>query len=301
MNTLPPEQKLHSCLTIDVEEYFHIEAAHGHVSKSQWDTMPSRVANSVHKLLELMDQHNCRATFFILGDVARRCPQIAKTIANAGHEIASHGTNHDRLHRLNSITFAQDLTISKKILEDQTGQAVRGYRAPTFSVVPDTAWAIDVLLNAGFDYVASIFPVMHPAYGVPDAPVTPFYVTGPSGRKLLEVPPLVWEVGKKHVAVAGGGYFRLLPLWFMKRGLKQSLSQNRPAVLYFHPWEFDPDIPRLPLPLTGRLRTYLGLKSALRKLDHILSLPGREWTTMSSNLDHFHAMASNGKPYALAA
>ncbi len=301
MNTLSSDQKLHSCLTIDVEEYFHIEAAHGHISKSQWDKMPSRVANSVHKLLELMSRHNCQATFFILGDVAKRCPQLAKTIVDAGHEVASHGTNHDRLHRLNAVSFAQDLTISKKILEDQTGQPVLGYRAPTFSVVPQTAWAIDVLLNAGFAYDASIFPVMHPAYGVPDAPTQPFYVTGPSGRQLLEVPPLTWNVASKNVAVAGGGYFRLLPLWFMKRGLKQSLSQNRPAVLYFHPWEFDPDIPRLPLPLTGRLRTYIGLRSAMRKLDHILSLPGRQWTTMSSNLDHFRMIARGGQPYALAA
>ena len=300
MTHAPPTHKLHSYLTIDVEEYFHIEAAHGYVPKSQWDTMPSRVVNSVQLLLDLMAKHACHGTFFILGDVAKRCPKIAKAIADAGHEIASHGTNHDRLHRLDAVSFAQDLATSKKMLEDQTGQAVKGYRAPTFSVVPQTAWAIDVLLDAGFEYDASIFPVTHPAYGVPNAPITPFYVQSLTGRKLLEVPPLVWEVGKRHVAVAGGGYFRLLPLWFMKRGLKQAMRQRRPAVLYFHPWEFDPDIPRLPLPLTGRLRTYTGLKSAAAKLDHILSLPGREWTTMGSNLDAFREMADKQDAYVLS-
>lgn len=290
MTPPPPTNVLHSCLTIDVEEYFHIEAAHSQVPKSQWDTMPSRVANSVQLLLELMEQHNCRATFFILGDVAKRCPNVSKSIAKAGHEIASHGTNHDRLHRLNAVSFAQDLAESKKILEDQTGKAVIGYRAPTFSIVPKTAWAIDVLLEADFEYDASIFPVTHPAYGVPNAPITPFYVQSPKGKKLLEIPPLVWKLPLRNIAVAGGGYFRLLPLWFMKRGLKQAMAKHRPAVLYFHPWEFDPDIPRLPLSRIGKLRTYTGLKTAEAKLNHILEQPNMAWDSIQSYLPLFKKM-----------
>src|SRR5262245_11011828 len=206
------------CVSIDVEEYFHIEAAHGTVAKEKWNDWPSRVERNIDLLLDIYARLGRRGTFFILGDVARKHPSLARKIADAGHEIASHGTGHDRLHRLNASTFREDLMASKKLLEDQTGQRVIGYRAPTFSVVPQTAWAIDVLVESGFEYDASIFPVLHPAYGVPAAPDSPFMVRGrKDGSPILEIPPLTWAVGPRKLAVAGGGYFRLLPLWFMKR------------------------------------------------------------------------------------
>lgn len=292
-NTLP------RCLTIDVEEYFHIEAAHGRIQRSAWDDWPSRVQRNIDLLLHLFDRHNCRATFFILGDVARRTPALAPRIAAAGHEIASHGTGHDRLHRLDPPAFAEDIRTCKHLLEDQTGQAVIGYRAPTFSVVPETAWAVDVLVEQGFAYDSSIFPVYHPAYGVPSAPASPYHVRGRDrGATLLEAPPLTWRVGRKNLAVAGGGYFRLLPLWFMKRGLAQAQRQRRPAVLYFHPWEFDPDMPRMPLGRTGRIRTYTGLRSAADKLESILRSPGG-WTTMRDALDVFQALAQQRDTFDL--
>lgn len=264
-------------VTIDVEEYFHIEAAHGSIERKSWNTWPSRVERNVDLLLDLFDRHNQRGTFFILGDVARRQPKLAAKIAAAGHEVASHGTGHDRLHRLTPESFREDLHASKSLLEEQTGQQVVGYRAPTFSVVPATAWAIDVMVELGLQYDASIFPVTHPAYGVPAAPDRPYMVQGRDGATLLEVPPLTWSAMGKKLAVAGGGYFRLLPLALMKAGLRQAASEHRPAVLYFHPWEFDPDMPRMPLSMTGRIRTYTGLKSAAAKLSRIMSLPAR-WT-----------------------
>jgi len=183
-------------------------------------------------------------------------------------------------------------------------------RAPTFSVVPQTAWAIDVLAEAGFQYDASVFPVKHQWYGVPGAPDRPFLIQGPDGGRLLEVPPLTWSPGGvlKPIAasrggklpVAGGGYFRLLPLWFMKRGLRQAAQQGRPAILYFHPWEFDPDMPRMPLSFTGRLRTYTGLKSALSNLESIMATPGR-WRPIAQGLDEFRTQAESTAVFDLAA
>ena len=297
----PPADNLPlRCVTIDVEEYFHIEAAYGVIERSQWDTMPSRVDRNIDLLLELMRGHGLRGTFFILGDVARRNPAVVTRIADAGHEIASHGANHDRLHRLDRETFRQDLRTCKGLLEDRVGRAVVGYRAPTFSLVPQTAWAIDVLLECGFQYDSSIYPVHHPLYGVPAAPDRPFHVrAAPDRPSIFEIPPLTLRVSGKNFAVAGGGYFRLLPLWFMKRGLAQAAGENRPSILYFHPWEFDPDMPRLPLKLLGRVRTYTGLKSAARRLDSILSQPAR-WSPIGEALDDLRHFAEGQTVFTLS-
>lgn len=287
------------CVSIDVEEYFHIEAAHGTVARSKWNDWPSRVERNIDLLLALFERRKQRGTFFILGDVAKRNPTVARRIAAAGHEVASHGTGHDRLHRLNPQTFREDLLTSKQILEDQTGKAVVGYRAPTFSVTPETAWAIDVLIECGFEYDASVFPVLHPLYGVPAAPDRPFLIASKAGAAtLLEVPPLTWSFAGRKLAVAGGGYFRLLPLWFMRRGLKQAGTQRRPAVLYFHPWEFDPEMPRMPLKFTGRLRTYTGLATAEARLEHIMSQPAR-WTPIAESLDELRGMAEKTGTFPL--
>lgn len=288
-------------LTIDVEEYFHIEAAHGHVPRSDWHRMELRAERSVEQLLALCERYNVRGTFFILGDVARRCPMLAPRIADAGHEVACHGNGHDHLSRLDARTFRNDVIKAKHLLEDQTNLRVMGYRAPTFSITDHTAWAVDVLHELGFRYDSSVFPVKHPNYGVHDAPDWPFMVAhGVRGPGLLEVPPLVWRCGSRNVPVAGGGYFRLLPLWFMKRGLAQAAAEGRPAVLYFHPWEFDPEIPRLPLSLLGRVRTYTGLGSSLKRLESILKLPG-SWAPLSEHFIQLHALARRDEPFRLAA
>lgn len=288
------------CLSVDVEEYFHIEAAYRTIPRADWDQWPSRVEASVDLLLDLFARHGRPATFFILGHVAKRHPAMVRRIAQAGHEIASHGTGHDRLHRLTVESFREDLHASKALLEDLTGQQVTGYRAPTFSVTPPTAWAVDVLLDEGFTYDGSIFPVRHPSYGVPSAPNKPFMVQSRAdGESLLELPPLTLTWGGKNLPVAGGGYFRLLPMWFMKRGLKEAAVAGRPAVLYFHPWEFDPGIPAMGLPLTGRLRTYTGLKSAARKLESIIRHDA-DWLTMAQVAQQWRSYAQSQPVFTLA-
>ncbi len=287
------------CLSIDVEDYYQIESAYHVIPKSDWDHWPARVERNTDLLLELFARHGRKGTFFVLGSMARKHPTLVRRIVAGGHEIASHGTMHDRLHRLNAESFREDLHASKVILEDQAQQPVIGYRAPTFSVTPQTAWAIDVLHREGFQYDASIFPVHHPLYGIPGAPDQPFYVRGHAqGATLLEVPALTWKVGKKKLAVAGGGYFRLLPLWFMQRGLQQAAQQHRPAVLYFHPWEFDADLPRMPLKFTGRLRTYTGLKRAAHRLEKIMQQPAR-WCALREVLDELHTMAKRVPTWTL--
>lgn len=289
------------CISIDVEDYYHIEAAFGRVARSNWASLPGRVSANVDFLLERFAEHNQHGTFFMLGDAASRHPGLALRIAQAGHEIACHGYAHDHLIRLNRESFRHDVLRAKQLLEDQTGQAVIGYRAPTFSVTRRTSWAVEVLLEAGFRYDSSVFPVRHPAYGEPKAPRRPFMLQGDcAGALLLETPPLTWRVAGRNLPVAGGGYFRLLPLWLMQRGLAQAAAQNRPAILYFHPWEFDPAAPRLPLSLIGRWRTYTGLKTAARKLDRIMSQPA-QWSPICKILDHCRAQAQQHAPFYLCA
>lgn len=287
------------CVSIDVEEYVHVEVARGVVDFNQWDDWPSRVERNVDLLLTLFDACGLRGTFFILGHVAQRHESMVKRIAQAGHEIASHGSNHQRLHQLNTETFRADVLACKKLLEDQTGQHVRGYRAPTFSVVRQTAWAIDVLVELGFEYDASIFPIRHPWYGVPTTPMSPFMVRNGSGPALLEVPPLVYRLGSWNLPAAGGGYFRLLPLVLMQWALAQACRQGRPAILYFHPWEFDPQMPRMPLSVTGRIRTYTGLRRAQSRLECIMRRSSR-WSPIGDVLGELRVLADMHPVFDLA-
>ncbi len=287
------------CISVDVEEYFHIEAAYEVIGPGRWESWPSRVERGVDTLLGLFDRCDQRGTFFILGDVARRSPTVVRRIADAGHEIASHGTNHDRLHRLTPETFREDVATSQKRLADVTGCAVIGYRSPSWSLTRQTAWAVDVLVELGFTYDASVFPINRSGYGVGDAPLEPFMIQGrPGGATLLEVPALVWHTPLKNIPVAGGGYFRLLPLWLMRCGLKQAAKQRRPAVLYYHPWEFDPDQPRMPLTWKNRIRTYTGLRRAAARLERIMGQPGG-WAPIGHMLDTLHRQASAGEVFCL--
>ncbi len=286
-------------ISIDVEEYFQIEAAYTMVGPKRWGYWPSRVEHCMDHLLDLFDRTQIRATFFFLGSIAERHPGLAKRCAELGHEIASHGSMHDRLHRLNPESMREDVRASKQLLEDQIGKPVLGYRAPTWSVTRKTDWAIDVLAEAGFTYDASVFPVSHPTYGIPDAPNRPYYIQSSSGStRLLEVPPLTWHLAGRNLAVAGGGYFRLLPLTLMMRGLRQAQAEQRPAILYFHPWEFDPGMPRMPLNTTGRLRTYTGLRSATARLEKVIRRFD-QWSTIGDNLDRFTQMAGNADVFTL--
>jgi polysaccharide deacetylase family protein (PEP-CTERM system associated) len=255
-------------LTFDVEEHNRIEAAVGLVvSEGLKADYRQRLDSTTRWILDCLAERSILATFYVVGEIARHNPALVRAMSEAGHEVASHSQEHRRLHRLNSASFRADLRRSKETLEQVTGKPVVGFRAPTFSVTRETAWAVDVLAEERFLYDSSVYPVWHDRYGVPDAPRTPFWLAGRS-HSILELPPATLRVGGSQLAVGGGGYFRLFPLFLMQKGIGQLTrgSHAAPAVLYFHPWEFDPDQPRLPLSAVGRFRTYVGLSRTQGRL-----------------------------------
>jgi polysaccharide deacetylase family protein (PEP-CTERM system associated) len=270
---LLPPGGLETILSFDVEEHFRIEAAAGvPVGVELRARYRERLDHSTRWLLDQLTEHDLRATFFIVGQVARRNPSLVRAIYRAGHEVASHGWDHRRIHTFRPAAFREDVLRSTSVLEQLTGTAVHGYRAPTFSVTRQTAWALDVLAEAGLTYDSSIYPVWHDRYGVPRAPRTPFRAAGPR-HALLELPPATLRLGGWNLPVGGGGYFRLLPSFLLGLALRQVRLQGRPpvAMLYFHPWEFDPGQPRLPMRWLNRFRTYVGLRRAGPRLQALLS------------------------------
>jgi polysaccharide deacetylase family protein (PEP-CTERM system associated) len=260
-------------LSFDVEEHHRIEAAHGlDVAASLKGTYAERMVRATEWLLEQLAEGNVRATFFILGEVGANHPRLVRSIHQAGHEVASHGWDHRRIVVMTRDEFREDVRQSQDALEQACGAAVVGYRAPTFSLVRKTAWALDVLAELGILYDSSIYPVRHDRYGVPDAPQGPFLARG--GRhQLLEIPPATLRIGGVNVPVGGGGYFRLLPWPVMKLALACSRRDPRsgPTILYFHPWEFDPDQSRLPLSPLNRFRTYVGINHTRRRMLQVIS------------------------------
>ncbi len=263
---------LPAVLSFDVEEHHRIESARGvEVSSTLREHYSQRMEDSTRWLLDELHAAGVRATFFILGQAARARPALARAVHEAGHEVASHGWDHRRLHQLSPASFREDLRLSKDALEQAAGAPVRGYRAPTFSLVPQTAWAIDVLAESKFFYDSSIYPVRHDRYGVPTAPRGPFVLQGREGE-VLEIPPATARLGGLNLPIGGGGYFRLLPSALMRRALDHSRRDpdTGATMLYFHPWEFDPDQPRLPLKRLNKFRTYVGLRRSRARLARLL-------------------------------
>jgi polysaccharide deacetylase family protein (PEP-CTERM system associated) len=260
-------------LSFDVEEHHRIEAASGLACPPGLQAeYAARMEAVTRRLLDRLHDRGAKATFFVVGAVARSHPALVRAIHAAGHEVASHSFDHRRVHRFTPATFRDDLLASKDALEQATGAPVVGFRAPTFSVVRQTAWAIDVLAEAGFRYDSSVFPVRHDRYGVPDAPRGPFLAVG-DRAELVELPPATLRLGGLNLPVGGGGYFRLFPLGVLTAGVRQLTRGRAPAVatLYFHPWEFDPDQPRLPLSRLSRWRTYVGTRRTFGRLDRLLA------------------------------
>ncbi len=258
-------------LSFDVEEHDRIEAA-AQIScpPEQKQVYAARMESTTRKILDQLAAAQTTATFYIVGEIATTHPKLVQEIAAAGHEIGSHSWNHQRVHRFTPETFREDLRRSIDALEQTAGIKVHGFRAPTFSVMRETAWAVDVLAESGLRYDSSIFPVRHDRYGVPDAPRTPFFLQGERGR-ILELPPTTWRMFGQNVPVAGGGYFRLFPLAFMRAGVNQLARGAHPlGMLYFHPWEFDPDQPKLPLKKLSRWRTYVGIGKSVSRLGKLL-------------------------------
>lgn len=256
--------------TIDVEEYFQVENLRAAAPPSAWESFPARVEGAIERLLDLCEKTRTRATFFVLGWIAERRPRLIERIAARGHEIASHGYNHEMLTALDPERFRRDLARARAAIEDAAQRRIEGYRAPTWSIMRGTEWALDVLIEEGYRYDSSIFPVRHDRYGDPAAPIAPQRRVRASGS-IVELPPLVFRALGANWPAAGGGYLRLLPLAWTRLALRQAVRAGRPAVLYVHPWEIDADQPRLAVGALRALRHYAGIGGVERKLARLLS------------------------------
>lgn len=266
---------LTNVLTIDVEDYFQVSAFERCVDRERWDCYPLRVEENTGRILDLMEARGVKGTFFVLGWVARRCPELVREIHRRGHEVACHGYGHQRVTQLSRPAFREDVRVSKALLEELTGEAVLGYRAPSYSIAPATLWAFDELVDAGYRYDSSVFPIRHDLYGIPDWPRFPFLLrragegwepgTDPEGNydgdSLVEFPITTLRLFGGRLPIAGGGYFRLFPYRFTRWGLGRiNGGEGRPFIFYLHPWELDPGQPRMEgAGAKSRFRHYLNL------------------------------------------
>ena len=253
-------------LSVDVEDWFQVGAFEKVIVRGEWDAISTRVEDNVSRILDLFAEADVKATFFTLGWVAKRHPAMIRRIADAGHEIASHGYDHARVFTLDRKTFAADIRKAREIIEDCSGVAVTGYRAPSFSIDQRTPWAFAELASQGYAYSSSVAPVVHDHYGWPEAPRFAFRPLPWSS--LVELPVTTAILGGRRVAAGGGGFFRVLPYGFSRWAIRQvNRAEGRPAVFYFHPWEVDPDQPRVAhAPLRSRFRHYTGLAKMAGKL-----------------------------------
>lgn len=261
---------LRHVLTVDVEEYFQVEAFSDCVAKKDWDRYPSRVEQQTARLLDLLNAHRAQGTFFILGWLAERNPGLVRKIAAAGHEIASHGYGHTMTTRMTPGEFREDVRRTKRVLEDIAGTAVRGYRAPTFSVVKETAWTYGILLEEGYRYSSSVFPVWHDRYGWPEFGDEPRKVVSGEAGSLWEVPLSVGGIGPIRVPFGGGGYLRSYPLFLTRKLIRDRVREGKPVVVYVHPWEFDANQPAIRAPFLRRIRHRVGIPRMEEKLTELL-------------------------------
>jgi polysaccharide deacetylase family protein (PEP-CTERM system associated) len=258
-----------NALTVDVEEYFQVAAFERTIQRDQWGSLESRVDLTTGRVLDLFASRGCKATFFVLGWIAERHPALLKRIVAEGHEVASHGYDHTRVQHFTTEEFRSDVIRTKAILEDIAGVAVRGYRAPSYSIDARNLWALDVLADTGHQYSSSIYPIRHDLYGMPEAPRFPFRLRPDA---ILEIPVTTVRVGGRNYPCGGGGYFRLLPYTAFRWMLRRVNEEDRqPGLFYFHPWEVDPGQPRVRgAPLKSRFRHYLNLESMHDRLDRLL-------------------------------
>lgn len=261
---------MRNLLTIDVEEYFQVEGMTGVIDRRDWGRLETRAAASTLRILDLLDAKHQRATFFVLGWTAERDPDLVREIARRGHEVACHGYSHRMADQLGVRAFRRDVRRAKRLLEGILGDRVLGYRAPSFSITERTPWAHRVLAEEGFAYSSSVFPVRHDRYGVPDAPRSPYEVATDAGLSLIELPPLTLRLAGVNLPAAGGGYMRLLPTAVVSHAIRRMNASGAPAVVYLHPWEIDPDQPRLPVGGLNGFRHYVGLGRMHDKLARLL-------------------------------
>jgi len=282
-----------NALTIDVEDYFHVSAFESYVKKADWQNLPSRVEENTLRILDILDRYGIKATFFVLGWVAEHSPSLIRNIHERGHEIACHGYGHCRVSTQSRQEFRDDIRKSKGLLEGLIGQPVLGYRAPSYSISHDSLWAFDELLEAGFSYDSSVFPIRHDYYGIADWPRFPFCVTKTAGgswspekhgtarknpengmtSRMMEFPISTLSIAGGNLPIAGGGYFRFFPYPFTRWGLRRiNRAEGRPFVFYLHPWELDPGQPRMAgAGFKSRFRHYLNLHKTEERFRRILA------------------------------
>jgi polysaccharide deacetylase family protein (PEP-CTERM system associated) len=261
-----------NALTVDVEDYYQVGVFQKRLDRAEWGSFESRVERNTEQLLELFGQRGAKATFFCLGGIAERHPGLVRRIASGGHEVASHGFDHEPVHKMTPDVFREDARRTRLILEDLSGSPVLGFRAPSFSITRKTLWALDGLLDAGYAYDSSIFPIRRPDYGIADATREPHAIATPAGRSIAELPLTVASFLGKAIPVSGGGYFRMFPFAVTRWGLSKANREGRPAVFYLHPWEIDVEQPSLrhKTGAVGAFRHYVGLKGTAKKLERLL-------------------------------
>lgn len=271
MTSADDSARIVNAMTVDVEDYFHVSVFDGTLPRHNWTALESRVCANTDRLLQIFDEVGVRATFFVLGWVAERYPALVQRIAAARHEIASHGYAHRLVYDQTPSAFRHDVRRAKDLLEQATGQPVLGYRAPSYSITPRSLWALDILIEEGYRYDASIFPIRHDRYGISVSARHPYRVDRTAGH-LIEMPASTVRVGPMNLPVAGGGYFRILPYGWTKWGIARvNRVDRRPAIFYIHPWEIDPEQPRLKAGLLSRFRHYRHLRETESRLRALLN------------------------------
>lgn len=284
-----------NALTIDVEDYFHVTGFEKIVSRSDWDEFQPRVGPATRRILHILDQAKTRATFFVLGWVAERQPKLVRQIRDEGHEVGCHSFWHKLVYEQTPEEFRADLRRARSVIEDALGEPITSYRAPSFSITKDSLWALDILAEEGFTLDSSIYPTRHDRYGIPGSPLEPHVLERPTG-KLWEFPPPVWRCFGYPLPVGGGGYFRLYPYWLTRRGLEAVNASGRPFAVYLHPWELDPQQPRLRPGRARSFRHYVNLSKTEGRLLRLL----REFkfSTMSDALARWSPDAGAANPQA---
>ncbi|MEX0729881.1 MAG: XrtA system polysaccharide deacetylase [Aquisalimonadaceae bacterium] len=261
-----------NALTVDVEDYFQVGAFASRIRPEEWDQWPSRVERNTDCLLALFDAHQVRATFFVLGWIAERYPDLVRRIRDQGHEVASHGYSHQLVYNQSPETFRDEAARSKALLEDILGEPVTGYRAASYSITPKSRWALDILVELGFTWDSSLFPIRHDVYGMPGTPVVPYRLETDNGGELVEFPLSTVNLLGQTLPIAGGGYFRLFPYWFSRWGLDSINRRQEPFIFYLHPWEIDPEQPRVDnISTKSRFRHYNNLARCYGRLERLLT------------------------------
>ncbi|HRD65441.1 MAG TPA: DUF3473 domain-containing protein [Candidatus Competibacter sp.] len=262
---------MRNALTVDVEDYFQVAAFARQIDAATWNRFPLRVERNTHRLLDLFAEQDVRATFFVLGWVAERCPDLVRAIADQGHEVACHGYSHQLIYGQTPAIFRAETIRAKARLEDQAQRPVLGYRAASYSITRHSLWALDILTELGFAYDSSIFPIHHDRYGIPDSPRWPYRLDTPSGGSLIEFPPSTLAVGAYRLPVAGGGYFRIYPYQLTRFALSRiNRVEKRPFIFYLHPWEIDPEQPRIRASWLSAFRHYTNLSRCEERLNRLL-------------------------------